>query len=110
MENQMVQKFLSMVKADKALEAELQKEMLNAGSPAAALEKAVNLAKGRGLQLTSDDLKAQLPQISVPSSAKNAELDEKELELVSGGMMNWAKACTGSTSIYCYICAMGTSG
>jgi len=110
MENVVVQKFLTMVKADKSLETELQKAMLSAGSPEAALEKAVGLAKGRGLEITAADLKAQLPKISLPPSSKNEELGAAELELVAGGQMNWAKACTGSTTVYCYICAMGTSG
>ena len=108
MANQEVTKFLNMIKADKALEATLQKEMLSADSAESALNKAVAMAREKGLSFTSAELKAQLP--SIKPSADGAEISDKELSNVAGGMMNWASKTIGSTSIYCYICAMGTSG
>jgi hypothetical protein len=111
MKNQAVQKFLDMVKADKSLESELQGAMLSAASPKAALEKAVDLAQVRGLRITAEDLRSQLAQIPVPPSSMSGALNDAELGAVAGGMvMDWARATIGSETIYCYICAMGTTG
>lgn len=104
-----VQQFLEMLKQDKALQEQVQKEMLSAGSPDAALAKAAAIARGKGIPLSGDDLKAGLPAIAVPSA--KGELNESQLEAVAGGRFwNWAKETIGSTSFACYICAMGTSG
>ena len=110
MANQAVHKFLDAVKADKSFESELRTSMLSAGSPKAALENAIELAKGRGFPITAEELKSQLPAISLPAASMNGALSEAELGSVTGGLMNWAKACIGSESVYCYICAMGTTG
>ena len=105
MANQEVTKFLNMIKADKALEATLQKEMSSADSAESALNKAVAIAREKGLSFTSAELKAQLPNIKPP--ADGGELSDKELSNVAGG---WARKTLGSTNLWCYICAMGSSG
>ena len=109
MEKAAVQKFLELVKADKALEADLQKQMMSAASPEAALQKATDIAKTKGLNFSAGELLTALPAINI--QPPSGELSASELEGVSGGRFwNWAKETTGSTSIACYICAMGTSG
>lgn len=109
MENAAVRKFLDLVKADKSLESELQKQMMTAPSPEAALQLATDVAKAKGLSFSAGDLLGALPAISVP--AQTGELSATDLDSVSGGRFwNWAKETTGSTTIACYICAMGTSG
>lgn len=110
MENLAVNKFLHLVKSDKALESELRTAMLSASSPTAALNKAVDLAQVRGFGMTAEELRTQLPSISVPPASMSGALNDAELSSISGGVFNWAKACTGSDSVYCYICAMGTTG
>jgi hypothetical protein len=111
MESQAVQKFMDMVKADEALISELQTAMMSAGSPTAALEKAVEMAQARGLRITVEELQSELPRIAVPGVSKSGELSDGELASVSGGRFyNWAKETIGSTTFACYICAMGSSG
>jgi len=107
MANQEVTKFLNMIKADKALEATLQKEMVSADSAESALNKAVAIAREKGLSFTSAELKAQLPNIKPP--ADGGELSDKELSNVAGGFA-WAQKTLGSSNLWCAICAMGTSG
>jgi hypothetical protein len=109
MADQTVQKFLDMLKQDKALQAQVQKEMLSAGSADAALDKAAAIAQGKGFKLTGADLKVQLPSVAVPTA--KGELNQEQLEAVAGGRFwNWAKETIGSSTFACYICAMGTSG
>lgn len=109
MENPAVRTFLDLVKADKALEQDLQKSMLSATSPDAALEKAAELARGRGFSFSAAELLSALPAVALPK--QSGELSTTELDGVSGGRFwNWAKETIGSTTIACYICAMGTSG
>jgi predicted ribosomally synthesized peptide with nif11-like leader len=110
MQAQAVEKFLSMVKSDKTLETSLREAMVSASSSEQAIEKAAALAQAQGFQISAADLKANLPKIAVPKPP-SGELADSQLEGVSGGRFwNWAKETTGSTSIACYICAMGTSG
>lgn len=110
MANEAVQKFLDMIKSDTVLRDELEKEMLSSSSSDSALVKASALAMGRGLNVSVADLRSELPSLALPTGSASGELSGAQLDAVSGGLMNWAKACIGSTSIYCYICTMGTTG
>lgn len=112
MASQALQTFLGMIKEDERLLEEVQQEMMNASQADNALAGVCRIAEGRGIELSVDELKENLPSIAVPVPPESRELTSDELEAVAGGMgvFQWAKACTGSTSIYCYICAMGTTG
>lgn len=110
MANESVKKFIDMIKQDNALRASIQREMLSAGSAEAALARAATLAADKGLVFSGDELKSSLPEINMPAAQADQELSDAQLESVAGGYINWAKACTGSSTLYCYICAMGTTG
>jgi predicted ribosomally synthesized peptide with nif11-like leader len=104
-----VLQFIDLLKQDKDLQGQVQKEMLSADSTEAALSAAAAIASAKGIELSGEDLKADLPKIAVPLVTD--ELTENELRAVSGGRFwNWAKRCIGSDTFACYLCAMGTSG
>ena len=100
-----ITEFLAVVASNKELEAEMGRVLKSTSDPKAALAFVTEIGAKNGFRFSDQELSAFLAQ---PKGA--GELSAAELDGVAGGVMNWAKACTGSTSIYCYICAMGTSG
>jgi hypothetical protein len=100
-----INEFLAVVAANRELEAEMGKVLKNTSDPKVAIGTVVEMGAKNGFRFSAEELSEFLAR---PKGS--GELSAAELEGVAGGKMNWAKATIGSTTIYCYICAMGTSG
>jgi predicted ribosomally synthesized peptide with nif11-like leader len=99
-----LQQFLDLLKLNQELQEQVQKVMLSADSTDAALSALAAIASAKGIQLSEEDLKADLPAIAIPSLSD--ELTDSELKAVTGGYVNWMKGCRGSGTVYCYAYAL----
>lgn len=106
MANNNLVKFFEMVKSDRSI----RDEIANAANEEGGIEKAIQVAKKRGITFTADEFSSYMSQVPPP----NRELSDTELANVAGGMMPppriaspegdqiVAQRCQGS-GFWCYI-------